>query len=294
MGKIMQVISKNTDFKKGAVNLELYQTGFQELTKVVGSVEGQTLENAQTNTVVGYQFFQDLNNKQLDVRNYIDNKFKIEYNKIIEIKKGKVPTLYNFDYSWTSCVDYKNNLHEGMNADYALLTRIVTAEKELHDYRVYSQQHIKKNCEIMAKWSEDKNYLSNLSSFTLHWGGPKQWQAEFQFYTTGFKQEMKTTFTGPSDEYITIPKSFLEKIPYGGTGTCRLYNTQGNITISTYDVKVYKIENDSYFTLNNTYNAPDLINRTWYTYSRTGQPATHFKDTTSEYNLKFFKTRVLI
>ncbi|MGL5100518.1 MAG: hypothetical protein ACRC6B_10920, partial [Fusobacteriaceae bacterium] len=177
MARIMQVIEKKNNFDSGTVDLKLYQTGFTALTKIITDVPGQTVDNALANQEVGYQFFHDLNNKQIAVRTYID-KFKTDYNNSINGFKNTITNLINFDYTWLSCVDYKSQIIAGDKADYKLFQKVVNAEKELYDYRLYAGDHIKRNCSIMGDWSRNRKYgscLKKILSKEIETNGTGDW-----------------------------------------------------------------------------------------------------------------------
>ncbi|MGL6023603.1 MAG: hypothetical protein ACRC0F_03225 [Cetobacterium sp.] len=299
MSRIMQVIDKKTDFSKGTTDLKLYQTNFIGLTKVITSVEGQTVESAIAGENVGYQFFHDLNTKQLATREHVDN-YKPKYNAEIALKRKTVIDVIDFSYNWKSCVDYKEQVVAGDKADYRLFQKVVNAEKELYDYRLYAGDHIKRNCEIMSSWSRNRNYGSCLKKIRskeieTNGTGDHGWSIQQQgAYITG------EVIWGAKDKR-RIDLNELQKIPLGETdfvlvrvGGTILKCSATRIKFNTQD------GDDGYFTgvvdLSILQNAGDIrkFNGSDSVLERTGKPSPHFTKTEGIYDLEFFKSRKLI
>lgn len=262
--KIMQVINKTTNFESGVVDLKLYQTGFKTLTKIITSVPGQTVENAQTKNLVGYQFFHDLNNKQLEVRKVVD-RYKVNYNDVIATYRRKVPNLIDFLYNWTSCVDYKSQIKSGDKADYKLFTKLVAAEKELYDYKNYSYDHIKRNAETLGQWGKDKRYVSCFHKAVFI---ANQFFRKFTFVCKGIRYSMPE-HTLTSEMVALIDEDGYGQV-VGATGTNTITKTS--------------ISNDSYLSISGPYQ---------YTYDTNGKIPTHFTSLTV-YSLAWFKSLVLL
>ncbi|MGL5964097.1 MAG: hypothetical protein ACRCZ2_06850 [Fusobacteriaceae bacterium] len=302
MARIMQVIDKKTDFSKGTVDLNLYQTGFKTLTKTISSVPGQTVDNAAAGQNVGYQFFHNLNDKQLAVRSYLDV-FKNKYQNQINSFKGWGIDLFNFSYNFTSCIDYKSQIKAGDKADYKLLQKIVNAEKELYDYRLYASDHIRKNCSIMAEWSKTRKYGSTtkwIDTDTMEMKHDSESSWHFYSSYNGLSCEIH----GSGDKaFLRI--FGLEQLPLGEKGWVQIEykNYRNGGAFMKWDVWKHKLGtgiDDGYFT------KPDLTytNGNGYDklrpdihaggqYGNNGKTSPHFTDSTNKYDFAFFKGRVI-
>ncbi|MGL4425840.1 MAG: hypothetical protein ACRCTC_06270 [Cetobacterium sp.] len=300
MSRIMQVIEKKTIFDKGTVDLKLYQTGFISLTKIITDVPGQTVENAIPKQEIGYQFFHDLNDRQIVVRDYIDNIYKPKYNLEIDKKRKTVLDLIDFSYNWKSCVDYKSQVVAGDKADYRLFQKIVNAEKELYDYRLYAGDHIKRNCEIMSEWSKNRNYgscLKKLRSKEIETNGTGDHGWSIQQQGAYIKGEV---IWGAKDKR-RIDLNELQKIPLGETDFVLVKVGGTVLKCSATRIKFNTQEgDDGYFTgvvdLNILQNAGDIrrFNGSDSVLERTGKLSPHFTKTEGVYDLEFFKSRKLI
>lgn len=297
MGRIMQVIDKRSNFMSGTVDLKLYQTNFIGLTKVITDVPGQTVLNATEGQNVGYQFFHDLCLKQLETRNYVD-RFKPVYNVEIDRKKPTVNGLLPFSYNWKSCVDYRNQIVSGDKADYRLFQKVVNAEKELYDYRLYVSDHVKRNCDIMAVWSADRMYGSNVNTIRTkeietHGSGDHGWE----LISNGIYIQGEIIYGARDKRYVDLKN--LQNIPVGQSDflTVRTGGTTFKL-IATRNI-LGTTEDDGYFNLEIGFeyinNAGDIhrfngVER-WIKSNKVKSP--HFRKT-GIYDLEFFKTRRLI
>ncbi|MGL4999408.1 MAG: hypothetical protein ACRC5T_10610 [Cetobacterium sp.] len=303
MSRIMQVIEKKSNFDNGTVDLKLYQTDFLGLTKTITNVPGQTVENAKIEQEVGYQFFHDINNKQMAVRNHLGN-FLTKYNAEITRLKAIVKNLIDFSYNWKSCVDYKYQIVTGDRADYRLFQKVVNAEKELYDYRLYAGDHIEKNCSIMSEWSKGRKYGSttqwiDTDTMEMRHNSNSSWS----FYNSynGLTCEIHG---GGDKAFLRI--FGLEKLKLGEKGWVQIEykNDRNGGAFMKWDVWKHKLStssDDGYFTKPElTYSngsgyhqlRPDI--HAGGQYGNNGKVSPHFADQTNEYNLAFFKTRKLI
>ncbi|MGL5051680.1 MAG: hypothetical protein ACRC6E_13790, partial [Fusobacteriaceae bacterium] len=256
------------------------------------------------NQEVGYQFFHDLNDKQIAVRTYID-KFKTDYNDSIDDFKKTITNLISFDYTWLSCVDYKSQIIAGDKADYKLFQKVVNAEKELYDYRLYAKDHIKNNAEKMFAWSKNRNYGSCVKTITTR-------GIEFGIYAaldntakTQFKYASGSGQSFSNEYYKKIIITNLHLIPVGVTDTAVFpiisrNGSSGTCTISVTRHKLNTTEDDGYFNVSPSfafagswegslkYVGSDSIS------ARTGASSPHFFKANGDYDLAFFKTRKLI
>ncbi|MGL4999467.1 MAG: hypothetical protein ACRC5T_10905 [Cetobacterium sp.] len=299
MARIMQVIEKKSNFDNGTVDLKLYQTNFLGLTKTITSVPGQTVENATIEQEVGYQFFHDMNDKQIAVRNYLDN-FLPKYNAEIIRLKATVKNLIDFSYNWKSCVDYKSQIVAGDRADYRLFQKVVNAEKELYDYRLYVGDHVKRNCSIMGEWSKQRNYgscLKKILSKEIETNGTGDWGWDVveqgKYITGAIKHEArdKKRFYIDNMHLIPVGETDTFLVSVGGNGRIACKVTKHSLGTS---------EDDGFFSGNVDFEtivnngAVRKINGISYVEQTTGMPSPHFANTTGTYDLAFFKTRKLI
>lgn len=286
----MQVIDKRSNFMSGTVDLKLYQTNFIGLTKVITDVPGQTVLNAVEGQNVGYQFFHDLCLKQLDARNYVD-RFKPIYNAEIDKKKPTVNSLLPFSYNWKSCVDYRNQIVSGDKADYRLFQKVVNAEKELYDYRLYVSDHIKRNCDIMAVWGANRKYGSNvsmLSTFSYELSGG----SDGNFSIIKNDKNLKIDLIKLGKEKFRLNIFELQKIPVGETALIDVNSRQGVFKFGITRNYLGSLPDDGYFTKVTVLQNPAKQYES-ETYQLFGVKSPHFKKD-GVYDLDFFKTRRLI
>ncbi|MGL5963524.1 MAG: hypothetical protein ACRCZ2_03875 [Fusobacteriaceae bacterium] len=304
MPRIMQVIEKKTDFGKGTADLKLYQTGFATLTKLITSVPGQTVDNATAGQDVGYQFFHDLNNKQLAVKSYLEARFPKKYNDILTAIKAKGPQTNAFSYVWKSCVDYKGQIVAGDKADYKLLQKLVNAEKELYDYRFYAQDHMFNNLNIMREWSKNRKYGS-----TTAW--VESDVIEMRFNSGSKWENYNTSHPGITCEIVGGgDKAFVRihgvsNIPLGGKGWVQIkYTNVGDVCYIKMDIwrnKLNVANDDGYFTMPNLDPNFELNTKVFDKmqgskggeYANNGNSSPHF-DKPATINAKWLQDRKLI
>lgn len=160
MGKIMQVTNKNTDFERGRIKLDLYETGFRQLSKVLGSVPSQTQMNASTGQIVGFEMFKDINARQWSLKLRCDS-FVSRYNTWINLANKKVGNLDNFSYSFSSLTqNYSNYIKQGDQMDMFLMEKVVNPEKELDDFTLKGNSSMSNNLNELKEWSKRKQYHS--------------------------------------------------------------------------------------------------------------------------------------
>lgn len=290
MGRIMQVIDKRSNFTSGTVDLKLYQTNFVGLTKVITDVPGQTVLNATEGQNVGYQFFHDLCLKQLDTRNYVD-RFKPVYNAEIDKKKPTVNNLLPFSYNWKSCVDYRSQIVSGDKADYRLFQKVVNAEKELYDYRLYVSDHVKRNCDIMAVWGAGRKYGSNvemLSTFSYELSGGSD--GNFSIVKNDKNLRIDLIKLGPEKFRLNIYE--LQKIGVGEQALIDVNSRQGVFKFGITRHPLGTTQDDGYFTKVEVIQNPASQYEA-ETYRLFNIKSPHFKKD-GVYDLEFFRTRKLI
>lgn len=227
----MQVTRKNTDFEKGRIKLDLYETGFRQLSKVLGSVPGQTQLNASTGQIVGFEMFKDINERQWALKLKADN-FSSIYNDWINKKKLKVSTLINFSYNFSSLTQYYyNGIKMGDKMDMFLMEKVVNPEKELDDFTLKGNDSMNNNLEKLKEWSKTKQYHSCVN----------------QVRSPGFKAltmaDWKTTVNPgygigvnyiSRDKVATVNLSNIKNIPMGVTVH---FETTGETLIEPNDGK---------------------------------------------------------
>lgn len=164
MSKLMEIIEKVPNFKKGTCSITLLDTNFFQLTRNIGSKTGHTVFNAVNGDVLSKEMLVSLNKTQLDFKPRIENLVN-QYNAWIDSKKKIISTLENFNLIFTSLRDYSNKIVVGdTQADYYLLSEIIGAEKELYEtLHFWLANHYEKNKSKLAEWSKSRPYGSNVS-----------------------------------------------------------------------------------------------------------------------------------
>lgn len=166
MSKLMEIIEKTPDFKKGTCSMTLLDTNFFQLTRNIGSKTGHTIFNAVDGDILSKEMLRSLNQKQLNFIPRFENFVNNKYNSWINSTKKTIPNLENFNLVFTSLRDYSSKYIPGeTQADYYLLSEVVGAEKELYETLHYwLPKHYNKNRMNMAEWSKNRPYGSNVST----------------------------------------------------------------------------------------------------------------------------------
>lgn len=288
MGKILQVIKKDSNFQNGKVKINLYETSFKTLSKLMDSVPGQTVQNAAAGQKVGYQVFRDLNSLQYAERLKLE-RFEGLYNSWINTAKSKVSSLLNFNYIFSSLTqDYSNTIVKDSKLDMLLLEKIVNPEKEIYDFIIKADDSIQNNLSKLREWSKSKVYGSNCKNFvsglsvgdtSIGWGiksttGPCSWSLQ-----RGIENN-KSRVTATNLQALSVGQSSSVRVIGGSSRDYIVSITRlslGNVS-----------ENDGYFTYSSVY--PDGPNTGGFNLFNI--PSPHFD--TSNVNLQFLKSRVLI
>lgn len=300
MGKILQVIKKDSDFENGKVKINLYDTSFKTLSKLMDSVPGQTVQNAATGQKVGYQVFRNLNSLQYAERVKLE-KFTSQYNSWVNTTKSKVSNLINFNYIFTSLTqNYSNSIVKDSKVDMLLLEKIVNPEKELYDFTIKADDHMQSNLSKMREWSKKRSYGSCVNQYI---------SKTFQIEARGVLIKTKTPGHGVSASLVEIGSSYnknyhvilsnLDNIPVGSTITVhyrveRFGNHVGDINFSIKKNSLGANIDDGYLVLHNFSAGGNGVQRVYGSnyYTHKNIPSPHFN--TSSVNLKFLKSRVLI
>ena len=161
MAKLMEVIEKIPDFKKGTVTLKLLDTTFSQLTRKIGSQPGKLFQTVETGDMLSKEVLQSLNAYQLALKEKL-LEWKMFYDTEVAAKQAKGIEIGDFNYTFTSVIDYTSKYEANKTlADYYLLTEFVNAEKELYEFGHYWAKNHMLNLLSQAKeWSKDKVYGS--------------------------------------------------------------------------------------------------------------------------------------
>lgn len=160
MAKLMEIIEKNPDFKKGVVSMRLLDTTFSQLTRKIGQLR-KTYNAVEKGDTLSKEVLQSLNAEQLALKEMLIL-WQQEYNNYIDSIKSKITTAEHFNYTFTSLVDYTSKYEVNKTlADYYLLTEFINAEKELYEFGHYwGREHMRDLLFKMKEWSKRKNYGS--------------------------------------------------------------------------------------------------------------------------------------
>lgn len=309
MGKILQVIKKDSDFENGKVKINLYDTSFKTLSKLMDSVPGQTVQNAATGQKVGYQVFRNLNSLQYAERVKLE-RFTSQYNSWVNTSKSKVSNLINFNYIFTSLTqNYSNAIVKDSKLDMLLLEKIVNPEKEIYDFIIKANDHMQSNLSKLREWSKKRRYGSCVNHYISREFEMKERSSWIITQRPG--NNVGVSIGGSPHDKNRITFYNLQNLPVGSTATCKLTGLYdrgepggGNSTRFTgeavFSVKrepLFSGDKEGYFRVTSvtwrggTNNGTDGTNGTDY-YTSKNTPSPHFN--TSNVNLKFLKSRVLI
>ena len=177
MAKLMEIIEKNPDFKKGVASMRLLDTTFSQLTRKIGQLR-KTYNAVEKGDMLSKEVLQSLNADQLALKEMLIL-WQQDYNNYIDSIKSKITTAEQFNYTFTSLVDYTSKYEANKTlADYYLLTEFVNAEKELYEFGHYwGREHMRELLFKMKEWSKRKNYGSCVGEV----------KAVYETYHTGYQ-----------------------------------------------------------------------------------------------------------
>ena len=178
MAKLMEVIEKSPDFKKGTVTLKLLDTTFSQLTRKIGSQSGKLFQTVEAGDMLSKEVLQSLNAYQLALKEKL-LEWKMFYDTEVAAKQAKGIEIGDFNYTFTSVVDYTSKYEANKTlADYYLLTEFVNAEKELYEFGHYwAKNHMLYLLRQAKEWSKDKVYGSCVGEV----------RAIYETYNTGYR-----------------------------------------------------------------------------------------------------------
>lgn len=303
MGKIMEIIEKRPDYKKGICSIKLLDTGFNQLTRKVGQKTGAKFMTAKTGDPLSKELLEDLNKAQLIVRDKYKPLFD-SYNTWVNSKKEIVPTLETFNYTFSSLVDYsKDIVPKETFADYYLLSKIIMAEKELYEVgKFWLVNNYKNNLGKMREWSKTKKYgscVKRISSLTLETRNGGNWSIH------GHSPHIGAEITVGGPDKCSMIFSNLENIPLGGNAYIWVeYKYGGGNAFFGYQIIRQRLggtNDDGFFTEPTLYLQQDPNNflhrirddQHQKILEFTGNHSPHFNDV-ADVNLKHIKSRVLI
>lgn len=181
MAKLMEIIEKNPNFKNGTTSLKLLDTTFTQLTRKIGSNPEANFKTAKAGDILSKELLVSLNQEQLLLKDKL-LLWKDAYNEWINSKKSKVTALSNFEYEFSSLIDYSDKYIPGTTlADYYLLTEFINAEKELYEFGHYwGKNHMLDNLNSIKEWSKTQVYGSCVKKVYMIWdinfGSTRQWK----------------------------------------------------------------------------------------------------------------------
>lgn len=256
MAKLMEIIEKNPNFKNGTTSLKLLDTTFTQLTRKIGSNPGANFKTAKAGDILSKELLVSLNQEQLSLKDKL-LLWKDAYNEWINSKKSKVTTLSNFEYEFSSLVDYSDKYIPGTTlADYYLLTEFINAEKELYEFGHYwGKNHMLDNLNLIKEWSKTQVYGSCLKTIYMIWdinfGSSRKWR----ILDNGQISDLEVTLHVNPDDKGHLYVSGLQNIKIGETRSIvtqtTRYNYEGYVSGGTLNItrnSLGKDSDDGYFT----------------------------------------------
>lgn len=163
MGKLMEIIEKNPDFKTGTVSVRLLDTTFTQLTRKIGSQPGANFKTVKKGDMLSKELLVSLNQEQLKLKPKLIM-WQNQYNNYIDSISKKITNATHFEYNFTSLVDYSSKYIPNKTlADYYLLTEFINAEKELYEFGHYwGKNHMLGLLAKMKEWSKTQVYGSSV------------------------------------------------------------------------------------------------------------------------------------
>ena len=165
MSKLMEIIEKSPDFEKGTATLRFLDTTFSQLTRKIGSKTGADFKIAKARDTLSKELLISLNKEQLLLKDKLIL-WQQSYNAWINSIKGKITGATNFEYNFTSLIDYSSKYIVNKTlADYYLLTEVINAEKELYEFGHYwGRNHMLNTLNKMKEWSKYRVYGSSVAT----------------------------------------------------------------------------------------------------------------------------------
>jgi hypothetical protein len=170
VSKLMEIIEKTPNFKKGIATLKFLDTSFTMLSRKIGSRGGSNFETAKMGDMLSKELLVSLNSKQL----YLKSRLIIwlnNYNTWLNSIKNKIPEINNFEYNFSSLIDYSSKYVANKTlADYYLLAEVINAEKELYEFGHYwGRNHMLNTLNKMKEWSKYKVYGSSVATIGVEY-----------------------------------------------------------------------------------------------------------------------------
>lgn len=295
MGKLMEIIEKNPDFKNGTCYFKLLDTDFDQLTRKIGSNSGANFKTAKAGDILSKEILTSLNQEQLLLKDKLIL-WQNAYNNWIDSIKNKITTAEYFDYTFSSLIDYSSKyIPETTLADYYLLTEFINAEKELYEFGHYwGKNHMLDLLSKMKEWSKTQVYGSSVQEVGVEYEVFSE--ATNWYISDDAGLNVKTNLGGGSHDKCWYYVSDLQKIKIGETrivkGYTITYSTQGEIYLQITRNSLNDFNDDGYYTFNAWGKNIDKV-RTWPTVTKwtsTGSPHFDIENPT----LLLMKSRVLL
>lgn len=268
MAKLMEIIEKIPNFRDGTVSMKMLDTTFSQLTRKIGTEVGADYKAATTGQILSKELLQSLNKDQIVLKNRLEA-WKQAYNVYIDSIKSIITEAVNFNYDFSSAIDYTNKYESGKTlADYYLLTEVVNAEKELYEFINYwGKNHMTDLLNKMKEWSKTRTYSSCVKKIKVHYNGG----GNRRFYcdnTAGL--DVKVDYNGVC--YITG----LENMRIGETRIVKfvgVFESPNNKLYCDYELTINK----------NTLGNTGLFDDGYYTFSFKGSGSTNLVPASGPY-----------
>lgn len=118
MAKLMEIIEKIPNFRDGTVSMKMLDTTFSQLTRKIGTEVEADYKTATTGQILSKELLQSLNKDQIALKDRLEA-WKQAYNVYIDSIKSIITEAVNFNYNFSSAVDYTSKYEAGKTlADY--------------------------------------------------------------------------------------------------------------------------------------------------------------------------------
>ncbi len=319
MSKLMEIIEKAPDFEKGTATLRFLDTTFSQLTRKIGSKTGADFKTVKAADTLSKELLISLNKEQFLLKDKLIL-WQQSYNAWINSIKGKITGATNFEYNFTSLIDYSSKYVVNKTlADYYLLTEVINAEKELYEFGHYwGRNHMVNIQNQMKEWSKTKLYGSCVDTIELEYESYRagKWTVEesagfnVTFDSTTWHDKRWVYIGGINNMKLGESRTIkiLNKTSWttgGGTGGSHgeggdggsggsMHTSYAEAYFSITRKKLNVANDDGYYTYTAWITGPNSDSvRTWPRVRKwTGKSSLHFD--TDNISLTWMKSRVLI
>lgn len=180
---IMEIVKKTDDFENNTSKIDLLDTTFRSLGKVIGSDPGKDWKTFSSGDILSKEGLISLNDEQSSFVPRFEN-FKDDHNAWVQANTDKGVSEINYsinveDWAIRYNVDISNPSNSTPASYQQVLTDIANAEKQLYETTYdHTEQLYKSNQEVLKNWSKARPYTNCIETFI---------SAEYRTSTSKFK-----------------------------------------------------------------------------------------------------------